>query len=107
MGLADAMGEVTSGPQGNSISVDKPEPKAGAIDHMSIDVADNGGFTVTCDCRPKGGKGSMGMGAMLRPEKHVFSDVSELLSFIAKELGGADAEDASDGGDDESAEGGQ
>lgn len=58
----------------------KPKRGAGHVDRIEITVADNGGFMVTCSCKP--GKGE----PYSEPAKHAFEDPASMLKFVAKAI---------------------
>ena len=51
----------------------------GRMSHASIEVADNGGFTVTCSYDQPGEPGPY-----KRPVKHVFGNKAAMISYITK-----------------------
>lgn len=75
-----------NGPAGKSVgSSRKPAPTKSNTERVEIQVADNGGYMVTCYY--KQAKGGPGPSAYREPSKHAFGDSSSMMKFVVKSLG--------------------
>lgn len=72
----------------------------GAVERITIEVADNGGYSVTCSRKADPSSKS----GYQEPKKHVFSTKQELDDYLDEALGTAGDSD-SDGGDGTTSEG--